>query len=61
VFTYNGRDFEVLHKAYLNEGRRHWGMLIGQQNRNLRVTATRVASRLSDLRPEDLRDQLLYV
>ena len=33
ILTHNKRDFVVIHRTYLQEGKEHWGIIVADQNK----------------------------
>jgi len=60
IVTHNRTDFEELHAQYLSEGRSHFGILVAQQRRDLRITRDRIIALLNRFDSSQLRNGLFY-
>jgi len=60
IFTFNVRDYIILHKQYLKHNKKHYGIIISRQ-----LTLTETINRLSFLllryNPEMLINQLIWL
>ncbi|MFB6214891.1 MAG: DUF5615 family PIN-like protein [Candidatus Bipolaricaulia bacterium] len=60
IFTFDPRDFILLHKEYIREGKDHYGIIVSDQ-----ITIGKTVNKLSNLllerTGEDLKSQLLWL
>lgn len=60
IFTFDPRDFILLHKKYIQEGRDHYGIIVSDQ-----ITIGKTVNKLSNLllerTNEELKGQLLWL
>lgn len=60
ILTHNGRDFEELHRQYVDDGRSHSGIIIVAQRSPYEI-ADRVLQLLDTVAADEMRNQLLYI
>lgn len=60
ILTHNRRDFEVLARRYLAEGRGHYGIIIAGR-RPVQEVVRRLLIILDQFTADELRDQLLRI
>lgn len=62
LYTFNVGDFCRLHKEYLNEGRRHTGIIVVYRQRYSIGEQLRLLLRLAEIRSaEEMRNQLIFL
>lgn len=62
VYTFNTKDFMALHTSYLQEGRSHAGIILGDQQRySIGEQMRRLLTLSAVLSAEEMRDQVVFL
>lgn len=60
ILTHNRVDFEEIHRRFLAQSRRHYGVIVAQR-RDVYELARRVGILLDSLAADEIENQLLYI
>jgi hypothetical protein len=60
IFTFNVRDFIILHKKYLDDNKHHYGIIISPQI-NLSMLIKKLSLKILSLKPEEIYNQIYWL
>ena len=60
VFTFNIRDFVLLHNAYVERGQEHWGIVVSKQL-SISVSLRRILQVLQRFSQEEIKSRLEFL
>ena len=60
IFTFNIRDFIMLHKKWLSEGKEHCGIIVSPQL-DISTLVKKLSLKILSLKPKDIYNQLFWL
>jgi predicted nuclease of predicted toxin-antitoxin system len=60
IFTFNAPDYIALHKAYLDQGKTHAGIIVARQ-RPIRETIRRLLDLVNRITSDEIKNQLWWI
>jgi hypothetical protein len=60
IVTHNRADFELQHAKFLEQGLKHYGVIIAKRRKDAEVTA-KLLTLLDDVTAEEMENQLRYI